>query len=103
MSKKVKVLIELDEGEYEHLKNGCFDYWSAEAVHNAIANGTVITDDAISRESMKDEVRKHAEYYADRTEEDRYNVGYTECACEVLDFVDNAPVFGEEDYGTEID
>lgn len=95
MNRKVKVLIELDEGEYEHLKNGCFDYWSAEAVHKAIANGTVITDDAISRVALKYEVRKHAEYYADRTEEDRYNVGYTECACEVLDFVDNAPEFGE--------
>lgn len=47
--------------------------------------------DCISREALKDEVRKHAEYYADRTEEDRYNVGYTECACEVLDFIDNAP------------
>lgn len=48
------------------------------------------TGDCISREVLKDEVRKHAEYYADRTREDRYNVGYTECACEVLDFIDNA-------------
>ena len=46
--------------------------------------------DLISREALKEEVRKHAEYYADRTEEDRYNVGYTECACEILDFIDNA-------------
>ena len=50
-----------------------------------------MNNDLISREALKDEVRKHAEYYADRTEEDRYNVGYTECACEILDFIDNAP------------
>lgn len=47
--------------------------------------------DLISREALKEEVRKHTEYYADRTSEDRYNVGYTECACEILDFIDNAP------------
>lgn len=53
------------------------------------------TGDLISREALKDEVRKHAEYYADRTEEDRYNVGYTECACEILDFIDNASTVPE--------
>ena len=51
---------------------------------------TEIKGDLISREALKAEVRKHAEYYADRTKEDRYNVGYTECACEILDFIDNA-------------
>ena len=43
-----------------------------------------MNNDLISREALKDEVRKYAKYYADRTEEDRYNVGYTECACEIL-------------------
>ena len=55
-----------------------------------------MNNDLISREALKDEVRKHAEYYADRTEEDRYNVGYTECACEILDFIDNAPTVEPE-------
>ena len=65
------------------------------AILNAIDNASTVDErpqgDLINREDLKEEIRKHTEYYADRTAEDRYNVGYTECACEILDFIDNAP------------
>lgn len=73
---------ETDKAEFEHDFNEILDL--AISALNP-------TGDLISREALKDEVIKHAEYYADRTKEDRYNVGYTECACEILDFIDNAP------------
>lgn len=96
----MKLLIDIkDESIINDILAHGFDAQSEtdEVIIEALYNGIIITDDVISREFLKDEVRKHAEYYADRTEEDRYNVGYTECACEVLDFVDNAPVFREDD------
>ncbi len=40
----MQVVIDIEKGEYEHIKNGCFDYWGAEAVHNAIANGTPLPE-----------------------------------------------------------
>ena len=46
----MKLIIEIEQGEYDHIKNGRFDYWSAEAVHKAISNGTPINEgDLISK------------------------------------------------------
>lgn len=104
---KVQLLIELDWKDYEELNTfyilnlGTAEYRKIIEKHciDAIRHGKPYEpgaassqEDLISRVALKDEVRKHAEYYADRTREDRYNVGYTECACEVLDFIDNAQI-----------
>lgn len=84
---------EIDKTEFEQDFNEILDL----AISSLNPQG-----DCISREALKEEVRKHAEYYADRTEEDRYNTGYTECACEILDFIDNAPTIEPRiEYGTD--
>lgn len=89
----MKLIIEIDDKDYELAKADKVSCgYQCRHIMVAVKNGTPYnpSGDAISREALKDEVIKHAEYYADRTKEDRYNVGYTECACEILDFIDNA-------------
>ena len=77
---KVRLMIEVSEDTINECKV-LFGQGYANNAEYAISQGKPIAEgDLISREALKDEVRKHAEYYADRTEEDRYNVGYTECA-----------------------
>lgn len=107
---KIKRIIEIDSELIEKIKNSLPEWgaryvavWDA-TIRDAIKDSKPYDDsgDLISREALKEEVRKHAEYYADRTEEDRYNTGYTECACEILDFIDNAPTIEPRiEYGTD--
>lgn len=107
----MKLIIDIDESNIQEIADyrkgehqGQLRYEIVSNAFKAIANGIPYETrgDMIRREALKDEVRKHAKYYADKTKEDRYNAGYTECACEVLDFIDNAPTVEPRiEYGTD--
>lgn len=88
MGKQVKLLIKVDEDKYEIYKHWA-KYGRANDAERFIVNGTLITDDAISRSKLRKQ-------FEDRSLEDFTHLHF-------IDAIDNAPEFGEEDYGSEID
>lgn len=86
--KKVKLLIEIDEGKYDHIKNGCL--LSVEALYNAIANGIPYnpSGDSISREALKNDI---SEKVCDKFERWNKTITCAEFETFIRDVIDDAP------------
>ena len=91
MSKKIKLLVEVDESDYEALRNGGVQSHIALA-DEIIANGTPITEgDLISRSELREIIHKEGEQWKANTE---YECGRFD-SCDRIDFlVANAQAIG---------
>lgn len=83
---KIKLVIEIDEDRLTAIRKYPLIYNSDE--YKAIANGTEITDDMISREALKNE---YAEKCAGECDCCLYNDHYDGCK-----LINNAPTIGKE-------
>lgn len=99
MSKKIKLLVEVDESTYNSAKNmpeiicGMNDDLKfVSDLKDAIANGTPITEgDLISRSELREKIHKEGEQWKANTE---YECGRFD-SCDMIDFlVANAPSIG---------
>lgn len=91
MCKKVKLIIEIGEMEYNLCKE-CAKSENYSAITRIITNGIIITDDMISREGMKKMVDgwlNMDKYYHP------YSKGKTIPTDEVYDLIDTAPTIGK--------
>ena len=97
MSKKIKLLVEVDEKDYKDYKDGIDNLRIKTAIKNAVFDGTPITEgDLISREAlinakpefMNEKVVRDTKY---KTTKDRvYAKAWNACNSRWLDIINNS-------------
>lgn len=95
MSNKVKILVELPEEDYEKLKWTTLGGSAVEFQNilvNYILNGTVIKDDMISCEALKQEVERVKDTGYDTNNEPLFD--FIELTT-LFKLIDNAPTYGK--------